>query len=388
MKASLHDFEHFKNPPSAYRTAPFWVWNDAMTAEQIRRQLEQLYHKGFGGAFIHPRPGLVTEYLSNDWFKLWKIALEEAKKLDMKLYIYYENSYPSGFAGGHVSAELPDCLARSITLRFLEDIEHPEQLYQDVWVPEAKRPVKIYSFTREGDKIHLLRDLTELPDTEWNRYGTNFMVMEWESSVPTPWLGGFAYPDLLRREVADQFIKSTYEPYYARFGADFGTTIPAIFTDEPAISPGSVFVEDHFTLPFSFWFAAEFARRNGYSLLDNMVSLFIYPTGNWQGIPCTKVRYDYYCTMRELWIQNFIKPISEWCESRHIAWTGHFMEHQWPYPWGQCSPSVMSIYEYMQWPAIDMLLSHMLKKDGTDPMLVTIKEVSSAANQFGKERVL
>ena len=56
----------FRNPSPEYRPAPLWVWNDAMTKEQIDFQLTELAAHGFGGAFVHPRPGMVTEYLSDE----------------------------------------------------------------------------------------------------------------------------------------------------------------------------------------------------------------------------------------------------------------------------------------------------------------------------------
>ncbi len=58
----------FRNPSPEYRPAPLWVWNDAMSKEQIDFQLTELATHGFGGAFVHPRPGMVTEYLSDEWF--------------------------------------------------------------------------------------------------------------------------------------------------------------------------------------------------------------------------------------------------------------------------------------------------------------------------------
>ena len=75
--------QRFLAPPSAYRPAPLWVWNDEMTEDQIDFQLTELHTHGFGGAFVHPRPGLVTEYMSDRWFVLWGHALETAKALDM-----------------------------------------------------------------------------------------------------------------------------------------------------------------------------------------------------------------------------------------------------------------------------------------------------------------
>ncbi|HCA79511.1 MAG TPA: hypothetical protein DEP53_07225, partial [Bacteroidetes bacterium] len=54
----------FLNPPSEFRSAPLWVWNDRITKRQIDEQLADFRARGIGGVFIHPRPGLITEYLS------------------------------------------------------------------------------------------------------------------------------------------------------------------------------------------------------------------------------------------------------------------------------------------------------------------------------------
>src|SRR5574338_1457023 len=88
----------FKNPAADYRSMPLWVWNDKQDGPRIKEMLAQYKAQGMGGAFIHPRPGLMTDYLSPEWFRLWKLALEEGKRLGLRVNIYDENSYPSGFA--------------------------------------------------------------------------------------------------------------------------------------------------------------------------------------------------------------------------------------------------------------------------------------------------
>ena len=89
----------FAEPPRQYATAPLWTWNDMLTEDQIRSTMRDLASQKVMQVFVHPRPGLMTPYLSDDWFRLWKVALDEAEKLDMNVWIYDENSYPSGFAG-------------------------------------------------------------------------------------------------------------------------------------------------------------------------------------------------------------------------------------------------------------------------------------------------
>jgi len=88
----------FADPPAEYRSAPLWVWNDLMTRDEIKRQLESFKARGIGGAFIHPRPGLITPYLTDEWFSLCAYAVETGKALGLRVWLYDENSYQIGRA--------------------------------------------------------------------------------------------------------------------------------------------------------------------------------------------------------------------------------------------------------------------------------------------------
>ena len=83
---------HFAQPGVDYATAPLWVWNDLLTEEQVRSTLKDLNEQRVNMAFVHPRPGLATPYLTDEWFRLWSAALDEAKSRGMKVWIYDENS--------------------------------------------------------------------------------------------------------------------------------------------------------------------------------------------------------------------------------------------------------------------------------------------------------
>ncbi|MFS0724963.1 glycosyl hydrolase [Paenibacillus sp. 1P07SE] len=398
----------FANPSAIYRPAPLWVWNDDMQPQQIRFQLQELASHGFGGAFVHPRPGLVTPYLSEAWFARWEEALEEASRLGLKLYIYDENSYPSGFAGGHVPSELPDCLANSVLFHDY-DVEQLKRKRgpSSIMLNRPGHPIKAFA-VRAGEDGHspweVVQEVTRLPVSEWPSYGERFWVFELGTPETNNWLGGFAYADLLRPEVTQRFLETTHEQYRRHFGDRFGSQIPALFTDEPEISPGNLF-EAGTPLPYTYWFAGEFERLNGYDLRDYLPCLFhdvVMPSD--YPVEPEKVRYDYFCTIRSLWVNNSIRPISEWCEQQGIAFTGHYLEHQWPHPFHRTSPAVMSLYEYMHWPAIDFLETKLLRPKPASPeapeptsydqlnhdpvAMLTVREAQSAANQFGRERVL
>lgn len=81
--------------------------------------MADLKEKGCGGVFVHPRPGMVTQYLDDNWFALFRHTMEKGRELDMNVWIYDENSYPSGFAGGHVNEAMPESYDEGVALKYL-----------------------------------------------------------------------------------------------------------------------------------------------------------------------------------------------------------------------------------------------------------------------------
>ena len=361
--------DNLKNPPNAYRTAPLWVWNDEMDKTEIERQLNELATHGFGGAFVHPRPGLVTPYLSDEWFDLWGHALQVAKKLGLYLYIYDENSYPSGFGGGHVSVKHEDKLSTFMRYAVVDSTDE---------IPEETLTV----YGADKDLKNAVR-LDDLPKSEWANFGEKFIVLTFQDATRTGWMAGFGYVDLLRPEVTQTFLECTHEAYYRRFGEEFGKTIPAVFTDEPSVG-----MYGGGSMPYSEWLLTEFENRKGYSLKKHLPLVYEDLEGDCFDYPAKKVRFDYFDTIARLWTDNSIKPIGGWCKRHGVRYTGHYMEHLWPLLNDATSPAVQSNYEFHDWPGVDMLLSSYLRNEPTHAITHTLREVSSAANQFGKERVL
>ena len=205
-----------------------------------------------------------------------------AKKLGIKLYIYDENSYPSGFAGGHVSGIVPEGIAAYARIRIAETPEG---------VRQSGDCVGVYAATDNGNGLKDAVSLAGIPESEWKDYGNRFIAVHTEKQGSTGWMAGFAYVDLMRPEVHDAFMETTHEQYFKRFGEDFRDAVPAIFTDEPSV--GTVGRD---ALPFSFWFAHEFQKKNGYDLKKNLPLLFGVPLFIMCGFPhCVADAFYYLC---------------------------------------------------------------------------------------------
>jgi len=272
----------FADPPADYRSAPLWDWNDAITEEGIDFQMREFKKAGIGGVFIHPRPGLLTEYLSDKWFQLFGATIEKGKELGMKVWIYDENSYPSGFAGGHVPAEMPDSYRHGtgLTMQVVQQL--------DISMSDGIAVV----LKKSGDTFV---NITETAERENGRNGTYYIFRK-TYPPKSPWYGGFSYVDLLHKGVTEKFIDVTMKKGYERSRGDFGKTLPGIFTDEPnleqALAAGSAlrWTPDLF---------AAFQQRWGYDLQVNLPSL-VEEVGNWK-----KVRHDYYELLLELFVDRW-----------------------------------------------------------------------------------
>jgi hypothetical protein len=95
--------ENFKNPSSEYRAAPFWAWNTKLNKDELICQIEKLKQMGFGGFHIHVRTGMATEYLGDEYMELVGACIEKARKEKMFVWLYDEDRWPSGSAGGLVT---------------------------------------------------------------------------------------------------------------------------------------------------------------------------------------------------------------------------------------------------------------------------------------------
>ena len=95
----------FENPTKEYRGKPFWSWNGRLKEKELYRQIEVIGDMGFGGYFMHSRTGLETEYLGEEWFELTNRCADYGWKEGLESWLYDEDRWPSGSAGGMVTEE-------------------------------------------------------------------------------------------------------------------------------------------------------------------------------------------------------------------------------------------------------------------------------------------
>ncbi len=365
-RVTMLKYESFKDVSTQYRSAPFWSLNDELEPEELKRQIRLMYEQGIGGFFMHPRGGMRTEYMSKKYLEAIRACVEEAERLGMKAWLYDEDRFASGGAGGLAAKGRPELGQKALVMEktTADKVEKSDEL------------LGVFTYQAANDTIVDFSHVTEADEAKARELKKDVLVFKSFTFQGTPMWNGERYLDLCNKEAVDSFIEVTHEKYREEFSKYFGGIIPGIFTDEPHFYARS---REGNMLPWTRDLAAEFKKMKGYDLVPYLPLLF-FNKGNYK-----KVRFDYWDVMTRLFVRNFSENIYNWCEENKLNFTGHYWEHDFPSPLH--NGSTMPNYEFMQYPGIDMLFNTE-EEDVQVGNVLIVKEVSSVANQLGKERVL
>ena len=371
----------FKNPSSEYRGTPFWSWNCKVTRQLIDEQITTYKKMGFGGFHMHPRTGLETAYMGREYMDLVSYAVERAKREGMYAYLYDEDRYPSGAAGGLVTEDLR-YRQRFIflTLKDQTGFEASKEAF-DQKIQNGEKPLGYFlaAYQIVQDANGYLTSYKRIDADETITEGRKWCAYL-KLAKESPWFNDQTYIDVFNKEAVEKFIEVTHERYYKRLGKEFGKTIPSIFTDEPQMA-GKFSFADPFsrkdaTLSFTDAMNEIYKEKYGVELLD------ILPEIMWQlpnDIPSV-YRYYYHDLLAERFASSFSDTIGEWCGKHGINMTGHYLSERTLFSQTLALSEAMRMYRSQQWPGIDILAD---QKEFT-----TVKQAVSVARQYGKEAVL
>ena len=369
------NFEDFKNPSSEYRGTPFWAWNNKLDKNELLWQIEQLKKMGCGGFHMHVRTGMASEYLSDEYMDIVKACVEKAREEKMLAWLYDEDRWPSGAAGGIITKD-PKYRMRHLLL--------------------TRKPYDAFFETAGGAhrgtsgrcangqliacfdvKLDENNDLTGYKIIKNDKKAEGIKLYAYQETAScSPWYNNQTYVNTLDPESMKEFIRVTYGAYEKHFKNDFGSLIPAIFTDEPQFSMQAALNnsndQNDITMPWTFDIEESYKSAFcGDSLIEKLPELL----WNLSGGRISKTRYQYHDHITQRFSDAFAKQCGDWCSRNGIMLTGHMM----------CEDSLegqtlfigeaMRSLSHFQLPGIDMLCD---RREFT-----TAKQAQSAARQKG-----
>lgn len=373
----------FANPDNRFRFAPFWFLNHELNEAETRWQVREMNEHGVGGFILHPRHGLITPYLSDEWMAQCAAAIDEAKKLGMKAYLYDENNWPSGPADAKVYEGHPEYRMSSVVISDEFDVQRGkverglqigDELIAVIGVPlDQGQPSGFPESTVN------LADFVGEHELAWTAPQSCRIYVFSRMWHHGSFFG--SYVDTLNADAIARFIELTHKQYTKRFSEEFGATVDGIFTDEPSMMPdrdkGAVWTP---RLP------GEFEWHAGYPLLPVLPALF-----RDMGPQTAKIRCDYWTTVTDLFARNYMKQIYDYCDSVKLNHIGHLLSDGELMQGTRCHGDFFQAAQYLHWGGCDYL------GEGTWPPdkgpfaannIAACKFASSAAHLLGKPVVM
>lgn len=372
------DDKLFKNPTSEYRGTPFWAWNCELDKDELLWQIDVLREMGFGGFHMHSRSGMATPYLSDEFMDLVKACRDKALKNKMLCYLYDEDRWPSGAAGGIVTRD-KRYRARYLlmTPKAYTGDSASAKIDGDAVSARAENGELLARFDVQLKNGYLasyrrLADGEPADDNTWYAY--------LETMVEAPWYNNQTYLNTLDKPSVERFVEVTHEAYLKAVGESFGGVVPSIFTDEPQFTRKQTLsfadAREDVSLPFTHDLADTFRAAYGEELMDHLPELlWDLPDGQ-----VSLIRYHYHDHIAERFASAFADTVGAWCKDHGIMLTGHMMEEPTLRSQTAALGDCMRSYRSFQMPGIDMLCDNR--------EFTTAKQAQSAAHQYGCPGVL
>jgi len=93
-----------------------WFWNGKLDAEKTQGMVAACKAAGYYGMGILPCNGMGVDFMSPEFLKQYKVAVDEAGRLGMKMCLYDEFWFPSGSAGGLLAKTSPEALGKRLDM--------------------------------------------------------------------------------------------------------------------------------------------------------------------------------------------------------------------------------------------------------------------------------
>ncbi len=295
---SVFSLSSFQNADTAFQPAYAWIWNNKIESDEIRRRLDGMCRAGIRTVYVLPEPKnfrperirtfLEPDYLTDEFMRLVREAAEYALSIGMNVWMYDEGGWPSGGACGRTVEKHPRMLRKALEPR---DEELPAG---QAYAPSAD---DVAAFTMENGALRRVRPGERFSEA---RALTVYGVQ----------LGEGWTTDSLQDGIGKAFVEETHERY-THFLGDLLGRIPFMFTDEPGTG----------RFPWPDGFEEKFLARFGYDLRDHLPALFNLAE-DVSGADA-RAREDYRALQGELFRDNYMRPIHDWCRRNGVRSTGH-----------------------------------------------------------------
>ena len=387
MNKTNNHSELFRSPSADYR----WhtIRHDIGTTyshspDYVKAIASKSSTEGEGGIVMNvPYDNGFVDNLDN--FKDLNHIAEILNQHGLKYWIYDEQGYPSGTAGGRATVNNPEYEAQGLTLIKKEGCGiDPVTVNKD---ERLRRLYLAYAIDENGNVI----DVPVTNDTvsfegvngKWSLYvfaikeffeGTNALANGYKGKG---WLTR-KYLNIMDKDAVAKFIDVAYKPYVKHF--KYFDKITAIFTDEPSLLEGHNGASAPYAqLAWAPGFEELFIKMHGYSVDHKLHFMF-------EGMSdeARIVRTNYRQTVSKMVAENYFGQINDFCLKHGTQLGGHLLGEE-RLNASTLSGDVMLCYRNMGLPGADFLYLNCDFAYPPSSQGMSVKTASSVARMTDKK---
>ena len=307
-------------------------WQHGEEEHVLRNEIQKMKSADIAGFIVESRPH--PDFLGERWWKDLDIIIDEAKRQDMKVWVFDDNAYPSGYSAGLIKQNNPDLVKKYLREDHIDAVGplSGSSILLRPWYDENETLISVVAarrtdLDREIDSTSLI-DITEfekdgvlywdIPEGAWRIFIFTCTGKGGEEHTKD-------YLNPLQKEAVKAYIDYVYETHYEHYKDEFGKTFMGFFTDEPRfgslMSYEAVLGKTDMVIPF----------KNGLTdlLSENLGEDFVkYLPLLWYNNDdlSAKARYVYMDTVSTLFADNFQAQIGDWCRKHGVKSIGHVVE--------------------------------------------------------------
>lgn len=315
-------------------------WQKGGPAEAVREEMERIGDAGIGAVILEARPH--PDFLGDGWWRDVDAVLEIARRRNMKVWFFDDDTFPTGHAGGAVEAASTEVRRHFLAERHT-DVVGPARgaslivERRKFWGPEASldagRLLQVLAYRRAEDSGELSGDPVDLTGRIVDG------ILHWD--IPDGWwrvffvsvtTDGGSEPhanhiDYLNVDSTQLLIDTVYERIHERYADEFGSTIAGFFSDEPGLynDPDTFDFGSHLGKPVPLPWNDDVASRLSENLGTDAAPLLPqlwWPAGGRE----RAIRYAYMDAVTTLYSDNFSRRIGDWCRAHGVEYIGHVIE--------------------------------------------------------------
>jgi hypothetical protein len=338
---------------------PFF-WQHGEDETTLRHYMHVIHDANIGAVCVESRPH--PDFAGPKWWADLDAILDEAQKLDMKVWILDDSHFPTGYANGALKNG-PDSLCRS-------SIDHQTLtgLRGQVTIPAAQlqkaapwQPSQLEKYIFKIGSAHIrtftspdvLLSVTAIPeeaqssprkvldltsqalsclqagrDLDFSLSDVGSWTVE---IIHRTYKRGFHrdYINMMQAESVKVLIDKVYEPHWQHYQRYFGNTLVGFFSDEPEIgnghNSGGLKVGECGDQAWSPEVEEELHKRWGDAFSANLAFIWNQPYDPDRG---ARIRFDYMDVLTRLIEKDFSFQVGDWCRRHGVLYIGHVIEDE------------------------------------------------------------